>query len=105
MEPQEASGNFEVEQLPDFLSRLKTLVDSGFDESEILQVQTIAETMPIDSSKQLEFPIDFKGINTSLKIKLFMDESESPEVSFVTQPDLAEAIDREISAFFRESGR
>jgi hypothetical protein len=36
MEPKKASGNFEVEQLPNFLSRLKTLVDSGFDESEIL---------------------------------------------------------------------
>jgi hypothetical protein len=34
-----------------------------------------------------------------------MDESESPEVSFVTQPDLAEAIDREISVFFQERGR
>ena len=105
MKLKETSGNFEVEQLPIFLSRLKTLVDSGFDESEILQVQTIAETMPIDSSKQLEFPIDFKGVNASLKIRLFMDESESPEVSFVTQPDLAEAIDREISAFFQQRGR
>jgi len=105
MELLETSGNFEVEELQNFLLRVKTLVNSGFSESEILQVQTAAESMPIDSSKQLEFPIDFKGVNTSLKITLFMDECELPEVSFLTQPDLAEAIDREINAFFQERRR
>jgi hypothetical protein len=102
MELQETSRNFEVEELPDFLSRVTTLVNSGFDESEIHQVQTVAESMQIDSSKQLDFPIDFKGVSTSLKITLFMDEFEIPEVKFLTHPDLAGAIDREMNAFFQK---
>jgi len=102
MELQETSGNFEVEELPDFLSRVTTLVDSGFDEGEIRQVQTIVESMPIDSRKQLDFHIDFKGVSTSLKITLFMDEFELPEVKFLTHPDLAESIDREMNAFFQK---
>jgi len=102
MELQETSWNFEVEELPDFLSRVATLVDSGFGESEIRQVQTIAESMPIDSNKQLDFPIDFKGVSTSLKITLFMDELEIPEVKFLTHTDLAGAIERAMNAFFQK---
>lgn len=102
MDLQETSGNFEVEQLQHFLQRVKTLVDSGFAEDEILQVQTTAESMPIDSSKRLEFPIEFKGDPTSLRITLFMDENEFPEVSFLTHPGLAEAIDQQMNTFFEE---
>ena len=98
----ETSGNFEVEQLQQFLQRVKPLIDSGFAEDEILQVQTTAESMPIDSSKRLEFPIDFKGTGTALKITLFMDETEFPEVSFLTHPELAEAIDQQMNLFFEE---
>ena len=102
MELRETSGNFEIEQLQHFLQRVKTLVDSGFGESEILQVQTVAESMPIDSSKRLEFPVDFKGSATSLGIALFMDETEFPEVTFLTHPELAETIDRQMTRFFEE---
>ena len=102
MELRETSGNFEVDHLQHFLQRVKTLVDSGFGEDEILQVQTAAESMPIDFSKRLEFPVDFKGNPTSLGITLFMDETESPEVSFLTHPDLAETINEQMTRFFEE---
>jgi hypothetical protein len=102
MELRETSGNFEVEQLQQFLQRVKTLIDSGFTEDEILQVQRAAESMPIDSSKRLEFPIHFKGTGATLVITLFMDETEFPEVSFLTHPDLAEAIDQQMNLYFEE---
>jgi hypothetical protein len=102
MELRETSGNFEVDHLQHFLQRVKTLVDSGFGEDEILQIQTAAESMPIDSKKHWEFPIDFKGTTTSLGITLFMDETEFPEVSFLTHPDLAETIDQQMTSFFKE---
>jgi hypothetical protein len=88
MELRETSGNFDIEQVQHFLQRVKAFIDSGFGEDEILQVQTTAEGMPIDSSKRLEFPIEFKGAGTTLAITLFMDETEFPEGSFLTHPDL-----------------
>jgi hypothetical protein len=102
MELRETSGNFEIEHLQDFLRRIKTSVDSGFGEEEILQVQTVVESMPIDSSKRLEFPINFKGTTTSLGITLFMDETELPQVSFLTHPDLVEIIDQQMARFLEE---
>jgi len=102
MELRETSGNCEIEQLEHFLQRVKALVDSGFGEDEILRVQTTAESMMVDSSKRMEFPIGFKGTATSLGVTLFMDETEFPEVSFRTHPDLAEAIDQQMTRFFEE---
>jgi hypothetical protein len=102
MELRETSGNFEVDHLQHFLQRVKTLVDSGFGEDEILQLQTAAESMPIDSSKHWEFPIDFKGTPTSSGLRSSWDETEFPEVSFLTHPDLAETIDQQMTSFFKE---
>jgi len=31
-----------------------------------------------------------------------MDETEFPEVSFLTHPDLAETIDQQMTSFFKE---
>jgi len=61
MELRETSGNFEVDHLQHFLQRVKTLVDSGFGENEILQIQTAAEVCPLTPANTGSFQLTSRG--------------------------------------------
>jgi|SRR6266480_3476305 len=101
---QETSGHFEIEQIQAFFLRIKPLVDAGLSQDEILQVQKATHSMPVDSTREFVFPIEFRGNYTALRIRIFMDEHEVPEISFFTHRDLAEAINDQMISFLRAEG-
>ena len=93
----ESSANFDSEEVGPFLARLKPLIELGFSDKEILQVQKTLESMKVDEEKDLEFPIRYQGEQTVLRIRIFMDDVNAPDLFFFTDPKLAEAIDAEIA--------
>lgn len=92
----EASTNFDSGEVRPFLERLRPLIESGFSDREILQVQEMLESMRVDEEKELEFPIRYAGEQTVLRIRIFLDDVNASDVSFFTHPKLADAIDAEI---------
>src|SRR5688572_28303227 len=78
----ESSTNFDSEEVRPFLERLKPLIESGFSDKEILQVQKTLESMKVDEEKELEFPIRYKGQQTVLRVTIFMDDVNAPDLSF-----------------------
>jgi hypothetical protein len=100
----ETSGNFDLENVRPFLERLKPFIESGFSDKEIGQIQKYVESMEVDDERDFEVPIKFKGQSSVLKIHVFMDDIESPDIAFLAVPELADKIDEEMKRFFEELG-
>ncbi len=100
----EASANFDLENVQPFLERLKPLIESGFSDKEILQLQKSVASMEVDEEKDFEFQIKYNGQSSALKIHVFMDDIESPDIAFFAVPELADKIDEEIQRFFEDLG-
>ena len=101
---EETSGNFDLENVRPFLERLKPFIESGFSDKEMIQIQKSIESMDVDDEKDFEFLIKFKGQSSTLKIHVFMDDIESPDIAFFAVPELADKIDEEMQRFVEELG-
>jgi len=99
---QESSSNFDIENVRPFLERVSRLIESGFGETEILQVCAVIDAMEHDEEKEREFPIGYAGIACHLRVGIFMDEVDTPDIHFFTTPELALQIDDEMEKFFDE---
>ena len=103
-ELQESSTNFDMENVRPFLQRISPFIESGFGEAQIQQVCQLAENMPHDTEKELEFPIRYAGRDSLLRIGIFMDDINAPDVYFFSPPALAAQIDAEMEKFCDEMG-
>jgi len=103
-ELQESSTGFDMEHVRPFLQRISPLIESGFGEAEIQQVCQLAESMAHDAEQELEFPIRYAGRANLLRIGIFMDDIDSPDIYFYSPPALAAQIDAEMETFFDELG-
>lgn len=99
----EASMNFEMNNVKPFLQRISPLVESCFSVEEINQVQEKLEKMKPDDEYEVgRFDIVYRDKNTPLIIKAFMDGAEAPDVYILTEPDLANQIQEEMIKFADE---
>lgn len=89
----EASMNFDLEQVPVFLTQLAPLLE-GFGHAEIEQIESLLIDMEIDEEERIDFTVRYQGEEMLLQIEIFMDDIGAPDVAFFTQPALAEAIDQ-----------
>lgn len=101
-ENQESSANFDIENVRPFLQRISQLIESGFNEPQIEQVFQLAEHMKIDEEKGFDFPIKYSGKSANLRVQIFMDDLNSPDIYFFSLPPLAAQIDSEMQRFFEE---
>jgi hypothetical protein len=101
----EASTDLTFAQVRPFLERLVPLIDSGFASSEIAEVDRMVRRLRLNQADGLEFPIEFAGKETTLIIEVFMDDIDTYAVYFLTTPDLAERIDRQMQRFLEAMGQ
>ncbi|MBT2701316.1 hypothetical protein J7E79_29100 [Bacillus sp. ISL-40] len=99
----EASMNFDMNNVKPFLQRISPLVESGFSTKEINQVQENLEKMEPDDEYEVgRFDIVYRDKKTPIIIKAFMDSPEAPDVYIFTEPDLANQIQEEMIKFADE---
>jgi hypothetical protein len=91
---EETSVNLDMEQLEPLLRNISSLIERGFAEDEIREVCELAEEMEVEQEKRLGFPIQFGREETALRIKIFMDDEESPDLYFFAPPKLIEKIEK-----------
>lgn len=99
---EEASTNFDMEQVEPFLRAVSELVEKGFGNEEIKRLLNMIEGMEHDDEKFVEFQVVYFGEEMPLVISVFMDDIDSPDISLFTFPVLAEVIDTEIEKMFSE---
>jgi hypothetical protein len=100
MEVSEASSNFDLDTLDDFLLRLKSIIDSGFSDREMARILKAAEETKLDGESRLEFLVKFQGKQITLHINIYKDDINSSDISFFTDDSLAKEIDNQIRLFF-----
>ncbi len=101
-ELEEASGEFEIEDLQPFLERVVALVPSGFGDAEVASIVALAQSMAVDDEKVVDFSIQYGGEKTTLRLDVFMDDLDLPTVYFFAPPKLAEQITAEMSKYQEE---
>jgi hypothetical protein len=98
----ESSMNFDLENVPPFLVRVSPLVESGFGEAEIWRVVKLVNELEHDDEGELLFNIRYDGQPCELRVRVFMDDIESPDMYFFSPPGLAEKISDEMERFADE---
>ena len=93
---EETSANFDYEQVQPFLIRISGLIGSGFGAAEIAALMKKAQSLRPDQSCQTVFPITHGGVAGPLRIRIFMDDVDAPDVYFYAPVALAKQIDDEI---------
>lgn len=61
-----------------------------------------AERQKVDSEREFVFNVRYSGVPETLRMTLFMDDVDSPEVSFFGSPALIDPIGAEIRKFTEE---
>ena len=102
---QEASGNFDLGDLPDLFAQVAPLIPSGFGPAEIGSLVGMADAMAVDDEKEVIFPIEYVGHGAAFTVGIFMDDIDAPDVRFSAPPALAQAITDLIERFNEERGR
>ena len=98
-EHSEASMNFDLAQVDEFLTRVSGLITSGFDSAQRGQVLENIARMEIDEEITLQFEVVFGGAEARLRITVVLDDYDAPILYFFTIPALASAISALMAAF------
>jgi len=89
----EASVNFDYEDVQPFLEQISKIIPEGFGASEIESVISLMKSLEINDEKGLTFSVLFNGKYVDLRIEIFMDDVDSPDVYFYsTLSELAKKI-------------
>jgi hypothetical protein len=99
VEMSEWSTNFDLESVEPFLRRVCTCVDSGFSDIEIDGLLAMVRDMKMDEEKQVEFNIAYCGTTSLLRITVFMDDINAPDIHFFGPRSLCEEMSNIIEDF------
>jgi hypothetical protein len=101
----EASTNFDLDDLPPFLTRVSRLVEAGFGRREIDRLLRLVGRLDHDEEGGREFIVRRNGQSVIMRISFFMDDVAAPDTYVFTTPDLAAAIQQEMRRYSEELGR
>jgi len=96
--------NFDAENVKPFLDRVTPLVESGFGASEKQQVLDLLASLQVDDEKGLSFAIRYAGKDTTLKVRIFLDDVDAPDVYLFACQPLSIIIQAEMEKFADELG-
>jgi hypothetical protein len=100
----EASMGFDTSTVRPFLERLEVLLEDGFGDPEIQDVMEVIDSLAVDDETEVRYDITFAGEEFPLRIRIFMNDIDSPDIGFITSPDLADRIQEEMTEYAEEMG-
>ena len=99
----EASMNFDSDLVEPFLQRVSTLV-TGFGAKEIAEVAQMIAELEVEDERELRFEVSDEGCWILLRVRVFMDDVDAPDLHFFTTPELAKEIEQLLAEFREELG-
>jgi hypothetical protein len=100
----EASMSFDTSAVKPFLQRLENLLEDGFGDPEIQDVMEVIDSLAVDDETEVRYDVTFAGEELPLRIRVYMNDIDSPDVGFITAPDLADRIQEEMAEYAEEMG-
>ena len=95
----EASTNLDLADLTPLLKSVQRLIQSGFGDSEVAEIDAMARSMPVDQTKELKFQTVFHGTGTALRVQVKKDDVDAVSVRFLTSPQLAAEVQKAMKPF------
>ena len=100
----EASMGFDTSGVRPFLERLEDLLEDGFGDPEIQDLMEIIDSLAVDDETEVRYDVVFAGEGLPLRIKILMNDIDSPDITFSTHADLADRIQEEMHEYAEEIG-
>jgi len=92
---EDTSANLDAEQVEPLCKRIATFIDAGFGETEIDALVKKLQRLKPDGTYQVVYSITYKGTLCPVRVRVFMDDVDSPDIHFFAPLGLARRIDRE----------
>lgn len=100
----QASVNIDRRDIRSVLLALVPLIQKGFDERQVAEVEQLAKSMDLDDERDIRFKITYKNQQTTLLVVLHCDDVDDFEVFFWTVPELAKEIQAQIRSVVTKLG-
>jgi hypothetical protein len=97
----EASMNFDVCDLQPFLEALARRIERGFSLDVARELASDIARLAVDSECEWAYSVVFNGSQMPLRVAVFMDDVDAPDVAMFAPAPLIEAIETEMRAYFR----
>lgn len=88
----EVSMNFDSSLVGPFMARVAQLV-SGLGATEIAQVTQLIDDLDVESEGEIHFNVVYQDQTVPLRILIFMDDVDAPDLYFLTAPALAARLE------------
>ena len=95
----EASTNLDLADLTPLLKSIQRLIQSGFGDAEVAQIDATVRGMPVNQTKELNFQTVFHGTSTAVRLQVKKDDVDAVSVWFITSPALAAEIQTAMKPF------
>lgn len=96
---QEASMNFDLPQVGPFLEGVAAIIDAGFSVEDAKRLADKIADLPVEEEMTAEYTVTFRGAEMPLRIEVFMDDVDAPDLSLFAPSPLADAIDQGMDKF------
>jgi hypothetical protein len=100
MELEETSMSFDLENVEPFLVTVAARLDSGFSAEDAAKLAGEIAALPVDGELTRHYTVTFQGGEMPLKVEIFMDDVEAPDLYLFAPESLVEAIEEEMDAYF-----
>jgi hypothetical protein len=100
----EASMNFDLVGVRPFLKRLSAVVE-GFGAAQVSSLADDIAKLPIDSTLTRTYKVAFNGKPATLRIEVFMDDMNAPDIHFFSSQPLAHRISVELRKIAEVQGQ
>jgi hypothetical protein len=101
---EEWSANFDAENVEPFLRRVSSLIESGFGDAEIKKATAFINSTGHDDEREMAFRVKYRGNDTDFRVRIFMDDIDSPDLYFFAPSALCDEIGQEMEKFAEELG-
>jgi hypothetical protein len=77
---EEASANFDIEDVEPILRRISDLVESGFADEEVNSLASKISDQAVESEREYRYRVRIGGTNAELRVVVFMDDVDAPDI-------------------------
>src|SRR3981081_1091275 len=92
----EASAEFDAAKLRVLLKAIQPLIQKGFDEAQIGQIEGSFQALAVNETRRVNFPILYNGVETELRVQVRKEDVDVVEIHFFSAP----AASADLTRFF-----
>ena len=99
----EASMNFDLVGLEPFLLQVATGLE-GLSREDVTTLTAEVREMDVEEEREWVFDVRHEGTPAKLRVRVFMDDVDAPDLYLFTRPELAAELQEKLIVFAEEQG-